>query len=180
MLVLVVGPAGVGKDSLMTGCRALIAPAAPVRFVRREITRPADAGGEDHIAVTDEEFDARRKAGIYALWWRVDLGYGVSREMDVHLLLGRTVVINVSREILGEARRRYGPLKIVSIRAPLDLIEKRLVARGRETPERIRKKLARAAAFEVSGPDVIEVWNDGAEREGVACFHAAIEPLFRA
>ena len=52
-LIAVVGPSGVGKDSVMLG----IHQAMPdVHLVRRVITRPAAAGGEKFDAVTETEF----------------------------------------------------------------------------------------------------------------------------
>ncbi|TPW05570.1 MAG: phnN,nitR, partial [Alphaproteobacteria bacterium] len=54
VLILVVGPSGVGKDSMIEGARAALADDPDVVFVRRDITRAVDAGGEQHHAVDDE------------------------------------------------------------------------------------------------------------------------------
>ena len=60
MLIAVVGPSGAGKDRLMAGARAALAQDTRFRFVRRAITRATEAGGEDHEALTEAAFMARR------------------------------------------------------------------------------------------------------------------------
>lgn len=165
-LVMVVGPSGVGKDTLINGARS--AAPARVHFQQREITRPADAGGEDHIEVSASEFEQREAEGGYALSWRANgQCYGVPSSVCELIAEGWTVIVNGSRGVLEEARARFPDLLIVSVSASPDQLGMRLANRGRETPEEIESRVARSVAFQVQGRDVVEVRNDGAPEEAV-------------
>ncbi len=174
-LVLVVGPSGVGKDTLLEGAKAALAGDPGVVFARREITRPADAGGEDHVAVDLERFEARRAAGGYLLAWNAHgLGYGLPADLADRLAVGHTVVANVSRTVLDDAREGFPQVRVISISASPETIARRLAVRGREDEAGIAARLARADLFTAQGDDVVEVRNDGAPAEGIAAMVAAI------
>lgn len=163
MLVLIVGPSGVGKDALISYCRSGLAGVEAVVFPRRAVTRAAGAGGEDHDTISEGEFARRAAAGGFSLSWRAHgLGYGVPATIENELAAGRTVVVNVSRSIVDEARGRYRPLTVVSVVASPDILAVRLRGRGRETDEDIVRRLERAASVEVDGPDVVRLDNSGA------------------
>ena len=168
-LFLIVGPSGVGKDSLLDGAKAELSNDPIYHFPQRFITRPQDAGGEDHIAIELSEFELKRQRGDFALSWNAHgLSYGVPADIAARLERGQQVVINVSRAILDEARRQFSPLVVVSITAPSEVIEQRLMARGRETASEIADRIARAAAYDVTGPDVVLLSNDASLDAGVS------------
>lgn len=168
-LFLIVGPSGVGKDTLIDGAKAVLAANASYYFPQRFITRPQDAGGEDHLAIDAAAFEAKRLKGEFALHWRAHgLSYGVAADIAARLEQGQHVVVNVSRAILDEARHRFSPVVVVSITAPSEIIEGRLVARGRETAAEIAERIARAASYDVSGDDVVQLSNDASMEVGVA------------
>ena len=175
MLVLVVGPSGVGKDTLLDGARTVLVDDPGVVFPRRQITRPAEAGGEDHIPISEAEFAARDAAGGYALAWQAHgLSYGLAADIEADLAAGRTVVANVSRQVLEAARRRYGAVRVVSVTADAQVLAERLRQRGRESEADIARRLARAEAVEVAGDDVTVLRNDGPPQDGVDQLVAAI------
>jgi phosphonate metabolism protein PhnN/1,5-bisphosphokinase (PRPP-forming) len=179
MLVLIVGPSGVGKDALISYCRSELAGVDTVVFPRRTITRAAGAGGEDHDTVTQGEFQRRAEAGGFALSWRAHgLGYGVPATIEHDLAAGRTVVVNVSRSIVEEARGRYRPLTVVSVVASPEILAARLRGRGREADDDIVRRLERAVSIEVEGTDVIRLDNSGAlETAGEALLSLLVRPM---
>lgn len=175
-LFLVVGPSGAGKDTLMDGARAMLADDPGIVFARRAITRPQDAGGEDHDAVTDAEFDARHQAGGFMLDWQAHgLKYGVPGAYADDLAAGRRVIVNVSRSVIPEAIARYSPAAVLEITASPDILAARLAGRGRETADDIRARLAREAATIPEDAVKTTIVNDGTAEDGIAAFVAALK-----
>ncbi len=173
MLVAVVGPSGAGKDTLMAGARARLGPDPRFRFVRRSITRPASAGGEDHEPLDRDAFLRRRDSGGFALWWEAHgLFYGIPRDIEADLAAGRCVVANLSRGALAEANARY-PLLVLEITAPPAVLAARLAARGREDPDAIAERLTREAPLPPC-LRVRRVVNDGSPEAGAAQIAAAL------
>lgn len=174
-LVAVVGPSGAGKDTLMAGARAALAGEARIRFVRRAITRPAEAGGEDHRALTEAAFAAELAAGGFALHWQAHgLHYGIPRAIEDDLARGHVVAANLSRSVLAEADARY-PLLVLEITAPPAVLAARLAARGRENAADVAARLAREAAVP-PGLAVRRVMNAGTVEDGIAQVVAALQP----
>lgn len=174
-LVLVVGPSGVGKDTLIDGARAALRDDPAVVFARREITRPAEAGGEDHQPVDWDTFRARRAAGGYILSWEANgLGYGLPAALEAELAAGRIVVANGSRGVLPEAQARFPRLRVAWVTAAPEIVAARLVARGREGAAEIAARLQRMDLVPVTGDDVAVIRNDGDAADGIAALAAAI------
>lgn len=142
-LIGVVGPSGVGKDSLID---AMMAAYPAFRRARRVITRPASAGGEDFDGVTEADFERRKAAGAFALSWGAHgLFYGVPVESIETVSRGALLLANLSRSVVGEAARLYPAVHILSVTAPPEVLVHRLAGRGRETARDIARRLARPA-----------------------------------
>jgi ribose 1,5-bisphosphokinase len=146
-LILVVGPSGAGKDTLIAHARERCRAEANIVFPRRMVTRPASSA-EDHATVSAEAFEATAADGGFALWWRAhDLSYGVPRSIDDDIRAGRTIVCNVSRTIIAPARARYARVAAVLITAPADLLAARLAQRSRERADSVADRLRRGNAL---------------------------------
>ncbi|MDN0082848.1 phosphonate metabolism protein/1,5-bisphosphokinase (PRPP-forming) PhnN [Crenobacter sp. SG2305] len=144
----VLGPSGAGKDSVINYARERLGAEACVLFAHRYITRPADAGGENHVALRPDEFALRERAGLFVLTWhRNDLSYGIGIEVEQWLVRGLDVVVNGSRSALPLAERRFPRLIPLWIGASSEVLAQRLAARGRESEEQIHQRLAEAGAF---------------------------------
>lgn len=151
--IAIVGPSGVGKDSVM---EALAATDPAYVLARRVIKRPGDAGGEDFEGVTDEEFSARVAADAFALHWDAHgLRYGIPAEVDQDLAQGRDVLANLSRAVLPAAQKRFDRLIVIVLTVSREMLAQRLAARNRETPQDIVRRLERA---EFAMPPVIRTF----------------------
>lgn len=170
----VVGPSGVGKDTLLSGA---VAASPRLHWARRTITRPEVAGGEPFAGVTPETFRQMLAAGSFALHWQAHgLCYGIpSSEFDA-LAAGHDVVFNGSRGALPVALASFPDLIVLRISAPSQVLAERLAARGRETRAEIDARLARASYLLPDGLRVIDIVNDASPGEGIARLMAALHP----
>ncbi len=153
-LVLVVGPSGAGKDTLIDLARAASAGDANIVFPRRVVTREATAF-EDNAQVSFEAFRQARDKGEFAVYWEAHgHGYALPRAIDHELRTGRTVVANISRTVIEPMRRAYADVVVVSITAPAEILKQRLAARARGSDGRIADRLGRAVDSGAAVPDV--------------------------
>ena len=158
--VAVVGPSGSGKDTLIAYARERLAGEAD--FVRRVITRPADAAFEDHDTLTEAAFDEALAAGAFAVTWAAHgLKYGLPASVDDVLERGRVAVANISRGAISAVRERYAVVVAVEVTAAPELLAARLAGRGRESGGALQARLARAAAPEGNGQEFRRVDNSG-------------------
>lgn len=175
LLILVVGPSGAGKDTLIDGARVRLSANEDIVFVQRDITRPAEAGGEDHNSVDLATFEQREAASGYALSWRAHgLAYGLPVSLTDELSRGRRVVANVSRSVIEEARALFPAIRVISVTADPQRLAERLRARGREGEGEIAERVKRAGQYAVRGPEVVELRNDGSPEAGAMAMMSAI------
>jgi ribose 1,5-bisphosphokinase len=161
-LFYVIGGSGSGKDSLMCYARKRLSNNPNVAFAHRYITRPANICGENHIALSHEEFEARRTIGLFSMHWQSHChSYGIGIEIDYWLSKGMNVVVNGSREYLNNARQKYSGLLPVHIVVSSDALRARLLARGRENHAEVDARIDRHLQFIGQLPgDCIEIKNN--------------------
>jgi ribose 1,5-bisphosphokinase len=161
-LVLVVGPSGAGKDTLIGAARAALADDPNFVFARRVITRDAVAALEDHDTIDVAGFEAAKARGDFALDWQAHgLCYGVPATIDNDIAEGRTVVMNGSRRMIGDAQARYPRSLVALITADPAVRARRLFGRGRETEAEIAERLAHEGAPVPDGIETVRIDNSG-------------------
>jgi ribose 1,5-bisphosphokinase len=163
-LILVVGPSGAGKDTLLGLARAALADVSNIVFPRRVITRQASAS-EDNEEVSAGTFEAALARDEYAMHWDAHgHRYALSRAIDDEIRAGHIVVANVSRTIISAMRRAYADVTVISITAPPHVLVERLAMRSRSSDGKIEHRLGRTV--DEAAPDVTIVNTGSAE------FHA--------
>lgn len=165
-LILVVGPSGAGKDTLMRLAAGSLAGRSDVRFARRLVTR-ASGAFEDHDTIDAATFEAGTKAGLFPPAWKAHgLGYALPPSVVDDLQRGTTVVANVSRGVVDEARQRFARVAVVLVTAPIEELARRVAARGREA--NAGQRVSRIAPGpEMLAPDLV-IENVGDPATGAA------------
>jgi ribose 1,5-bisphosphokinase len=153
-LILVVGPSGAGKDTLLGLAKAACADDGRIVFPRRVITRQASAS-EDNEEVSAGTFEAALARDEYAMHWDAHgHRYALSRAIDDDIRSGHTVVANVSRTIIAMMRRAYASVLVISITAPPNVLSERIAMRARGSDGKVEQRLNRTVDEAAAVPDV--------------------------
>lgn len=162
MAIVVVGPSGAGKDSVMAHAARHLAGDDRFVFARRVITRPTDAGGEAHIGVDEATFARMKGEGAFCVAWEAHgLCYGVPMEVKAEVERGRVVLVNGSRQALPAFVAAFSRLTVVTITAHAEVRAERLARRGRESGDAIAGRLERQPRMPDLSIDSITIDNSG-------------------
>ncbi|KJY70372.1 ribose 1,5-bisphosphokinase [Vibrio nigripulchritudo] len=151
-LFYVMGASGSGKDSVIQAIRE--DARLSVQVAHRYITRRADSGSENHVALTPEEFQQRVQSELFAMHWQANgLFYGVGKEIEHWLNQGQDVFLNGSRAYYPEALKRFATcIQPVWIDVNTHQLKQRLQARGRESKVEINARIDRAIQYQQKMP----------------------------
>jgi ribose 1,5-bisphosphokinase len=154
-LILVIGPSGAGKDTLLGLARAACADNASIVFPRRVVTREPSPF-EDNEQMSLDAFRQARTRGDFAVHWEAHGHcYGLPRAIDDSIRAGRTVLANVSRGVVDATRHAYADVTVVLITAPAEILAERLAGRARSSDGRVADRLHRIVDGVATEPDIV-------------------------
>ncbi|MEO0497442.1 MAG: phosphonate metabolism protein/1,5-bisphosphokinase (PRPP-forming) PhnN [Pseudomonadota bacterium] len=161
-LVLIVGPSGCGKDSLINWLQDHLADRRGVCFARRTVTRPASPTHEDHYGVTGAEFERLATMGAFSATWQAHgLHYGLPITCLSEVKAGRTVIANGSRRAIERIAAAFPNIAIANISVTPEVLKRRLLARGRETADQVHARLQQPKFQFADNLAVFEIDNSG-------------------
>jgi guanylate kinase len=143
-LFVIAAPSGAGKTTLV---KALTTRNPDLRFSISYTTRPQrrnEAHGVDYLFVDKEAFDRLRSADALLESAEVfDNCYGTSRQqVEEHLSAGNNVILEIDWQGAQQVREAMPECITVFILPPSrEELERRLRARGTDTPEVIDRRL---------------------------------------
>jgi ribose 1,5-bisphosphokinase len=164
-LILVVGPSGAGKDTLIGLVQAACKGDSDVVFPQRVVTREASAH-ENNDAVSQTQFGQMLAHGDFAFQWEAHgLRYGLLNSIADDIRAGHAVVVNVSRTIVESARRSYANVTVVLVTAPEEVLAERLAVRARPSDGQLDDRLRRVVV--TAAPDIV-IQNIGPAKDHAA------------
>lgn len=158
-LVILAGPAGVGKSTL---CERLVAEVPGFERVVTATTRPArpnEVPGRDYHFLSEEEFSARLASGGFLEWARVHRRflYGTPKSSILDRLPHTNLVMNIDvqgvRSIraaaAGEPALQGRVVTVFVAPDSLEVLRERIAGRGPIAPEELDRRL-QSAQLEMS------------------------------
>lgn len=146
-LFVVSAPSGAGKTTL---CRRLLWMVPAIAFSVSYTTRPPRAGevpGRDYVFVDRDEFRRMADSGEFAEWAEVHGNlYGTSRRtLEEALAGGADILLDIDVQGAKQLRERFsGGIYVFVLPPSMDALQERLGSRKTDSPEVVRRRLAKA------------------------------------
>lgn len=169
-IVLIVGPSGVGKDTLLKYAKEIYKE--NINFVKRYITRVADTN-ENNYFVDDYAFEVLKNNGYFLSSWNAHgNAYGIPKSF----LKNGVNIISISRARIKDFENSYDNVYTINITIKKELLRQRLFNRGRETLEQIEKRLIRSYE-KIEAKKLIEFDNSRSLEESKKSFINLLEKI---
>jgi guanylate kinase len=146
-LIVVSGPSGAGKDTLIRAALDAIPELALIASATTREPREGEVDGRDHVFLSREQFE-RWIDEDRLLEWAEYSGnlYGTPKESVEELLQkGRSVILRIELQGARQIKERRPDAVMVFVRAPsLEETRRRLESRATETSESVENRMATA------------------------------------
>lgn len=136
-IVLIVGPSGVGKDTLLKNVKKDL---PFVNFVDRYITRKPDKN-ESNYYLDKYAFEILKNNGFFISTWNAHENYYGIAKNSIEAGLN---LISISRSKIKDFEKYTDNVLTINITVPKDILRKRLEKRNRESSQEIEKRLNRS------------------------------------
>lgn len=148
-LIVLAGPSGVGKSTVVAELRRLSAPLWFSVSATTRAARPGEVDGRDYHFVTGEEFERMVAGGEMLEWAEIHRGMhrsGTPRApVDAHLAAGEPVLLELDLAGARAVRSRRPDALFVFLEPPSwEVLVGRLINRGTEAREVVDQRLATA------------------------------------
>jgi guanylate kinase len=146
-LIVVSGPSGAGKDTLIGDALEAIPELALIASATTRKPRPSEVEGRDHVFLSREEFERWIEGGRLLEWAEYSGNlYGTPKQSVEDLLeKGRSVILRIELQGARQIKERRPDAVMVFVRAPsLEETRRRLESRATESSESVENRMATA------------------------------------
>ncbi len=143
-IILIVGPSGSGKDTLLRHARKTFESQNRFIFSKRYITRPPDTN-EDNYYVDQYAFEQLCRGGFFLATWEAHNNlYGIPHHIFTTNKAPSAIVCSISRTAISDFEKVYSDTITINVTVNDEILRERLITRGREDTLSINKRIQRA------------------------------------
>ena len=149
MLLVIAGPSGVGKGTIVRKLRERVTGLWLSVSANTRSPRPGEREGVDYHFVDRDDFLALREEGGFLEWFEVygDLKGTPRRAVEEHLAAGDDVLLEIDVQGALAVKEQFPEALLVFVAPPsLQELERRLLSRPSADSEDIEARLAAAGA----------------------------------